>query len=93
MSSELTLEEIQENELHYSYGSQQGDWKVVHEDSNYDDGYEYHDVVVQNVVTGEYWQFSHATNSWDSEPLRDQDLDIKRVEPREVMVTQYFPLG
>lgn len=90
----LTLEDIEEYELHYG-GNTSGRkvWKIVNEDSNYDDGYEYHDVVVQNVATGEFWQFSHATNSWDSEPLSQQELDIKQVEPRQVTVTQYFPIG
>ena len=84
----LTVELIHELEMH-SFTRAEG-WTHKNTDSSYDDGYEYHTIVWQENATGNYYAFDHRTNSWDTEGLYEQDLNIRRVYPKDVVVTQYF---
>lgn len=88
----LTIELIEEHELHYPYYSSRvkGGWKHVHSDDSYDEGWQTFTHVYQEVATGRFFAFEHQTNSWDTPGLYEQELNIRQVYPKDVVVTKYF---
>jgi hypothetical protein len=85
----LTIELIEEHELHYMTRNV-GGWTYMDTSSSYDEGYQYHEIVWKEDATGRFFAFEHRTNSWDTEGLYEQELNIRQVYPKEIVVTRYF---
>lgn len=86
----LTYEIIEEHELFYTRSNQDSGFTHVNTDTYYDDGYEYWTYVYQEDATLRFFAFDYRTNSWDTEPLSEQELNIRQVYPREVTKVEYF---
>jgi hypothetical protein len=89
-----------ELELTEEYLREEGSWvssndatwrKVDEEIIDYDEGYLTTNYVWQNKVSGRYYSFTEASNSWDESGygLNEDGFQIEEVEPVEVTVIQY----
>lgn len=68
-------------------------WKLVRSRlSDYDEGSVTTEYVYESLISGQFYQFEHWTNSWEDYGSTVDDIKVIEVKPVEITVIDYDPV-